>query len=122
LTPALAALATLFMLSDASAVTFSIVSASTTAQILGTGAGQTGSVAAGISLTVSGSTDAVIISGSTATLKVTAEHAALDLLRSTPTLYSDSEQRRLASNDPSLQFMADQVEMRIVWPAASWKP
>lgn len=60
--------------------------------------------------------------GGTATLKVTAEHAALDLLRSTPTLYSDSEQRRLYSNDPSLQFMADQVEMRIVWPAATWRP
>ena len=68
LKPVLAALATLFMLTDASAVSFSIVSASTTAQILGTGSGQTGSVAAGISLTVSGSTDAVIISGSTATL------------------------------------------------------
>jgi hypothetical protein len=38
------------------------------------------------------------------------------------TLYSDSEQRRLYSNDPSLQFMADQVEMRIVWPAATWRP
>ncbi len=57
-----------------------------------------------------------------ATLQVTAEHAAIDLLRSTPSFYSDSEQRRLYSGDPSLQFMADQVDMRVIWPAASWRP
>lgn len=57
----------------------------------------------------------------TATIKVTAEHAAVDLLRSAPTLYSDSEQRRLYSGDPSLQFMADQADMRIIWPASTWR-
>ena len=58
----------------------------------------------------------------TATLQVSAEHAAIDLLRTTPSLYSDAEQRRLYSNDPSLQYMADQVDMRVIWPAASWRP
>lgn len=56
----------------------------------------------------------------TATLMVTAEHSAIDFIRPTTSLYSDPEQRRLFSNDPSLQYMADQTEMRVVWPAASW--
>jgi len=55
-----------------------------------------------------------------ATLTVTAEHAAIDLLRPVMSLYSDAEQRRLHPGDPSLQFMSDQVEMRIVWPSASF--
>lgn len=56
----------------------------------------------------------------TATLMCSAEHAAIDLLRTATVMYSDSEQRRLYSNDPSLQFLADQAEQRLVWPAASW--
>lgn len=55
-----------------------------------------------------------------ATLQVKAENAALDLVRPTYSVYSDSEQRRLNPGDPSLQFMSDQVDVRVVWPAASW--
>ena len=58
----------------------------------------------------------------TATLKVSAEHCAIDLLRPSPCLYSDADQRRLNGGDPSLQYMADQVDMRVIWPAASWTP
>lgn len=58
--------------------------------------------------------------GGTAAIQVRAEHCMADLLRGTVTYWSDAEQRRLYSNDPSLQFMADQVEQRIVWPAASY--
>jgi hypothetical protein len=58
----------------------------------------------------------------TATIQVTAEHAGIDLLRPTMSYYSDAEQRRLYSNDPSLQFMADQVDQRVTWPAATWRP
>ena len=58
----------------------------------------------------------------TSTLSVTAEHAGIDLLRPFNSLYSDAEQRRLYPGDPSLQYIADQVEMRIVWPDKSWKP
>jgi len=47
---------------------FTISSNSTTAQTLGNGSGQTGTVNAGVSLTVSGSTVAVTISGASATL------------------------------------------------------
>ena len=53
---------------SASATPFSITGNTTTAQTLGTASGQTGSVAAGAALTVSGSTVAVTISGSNATL------------------------------------------------------
>jgi len=56
----------------------------------------------------------------TGTIKVTAEHAGIDLIRPTTSLYSDAEQRRLAANDPGLQYMADQQDMRVIWPAASW--
>jgi len=56
----------------------------------------------------------------TATIKVTAEHGAIDLLRPTVSYWSDAEQRRLFAGDPSLQFQADQVEQKIVWPAASY--
>ena len=50
------------------ATSFTLSSNSTTAQTLGTGAGQTGVVNAGVSLTVGGSTNAVTISGNNATL------------------------------------------------------
>jgi hypothetical protein len=56
----------------------------------------------------------------TATVQVSAEHAAIDLLRTATSYYSDSEQRRLFSGDPSMQYVADQAEVKIVWPAASW--
>lgn len=56
----------------------------------------------------------------TSTIQVTAEHAAIDLIRSRASYYSDAEQRRLCGGDPSLQYIADQTEQRIVWPAASY--
>ena len=60
--------------------------------------------------------------GPTATLKVTAEHIGIDLLRPTNSLYSDAEQKRLHPGEPSLQYIADQVDMRVIWPAATWRP
>ncbi len=53
---------------SAAAANFTINANSTTAQTLGSGSGQTGSVAAGKSLTVGGSTVAVTVSGNNATL------------------------------------------------------
>jgi len=55
-------------LGAASAASFAISGTSTTAQTLGTAAGQTGSVAAGSSLTLGGSTVAVTVTGNNATL------------------------------------------------------
>ena len=56
----------------------------------------------------------------TATVQVSAEHSAIDLLRTVTSFYSDAEQRRLFAGDPSLQYMASQAEVKIVWPAATW--
>lgn len=56
----------------------------------------------------------------TAILQVSAEHAGIDLLRPTNSLYSDAEQQRLNPGDLGLQYMADQVDMRVVWPAATF--
>lgn len=60
--------------------------------------------------------------GDSAVLEVTAEHAGIDLLRPVTSLYSDAEQRRLYPGDPSLQYVADQTERRIIWPSADWRP
>ena len=56
----------------------------------------------------------------TAKIQVTAEHIAIDFLRPVTSLYSDAEQRRLYSNDPSLQYIADQTEVRVIWPTAEF--
>ena len=58
--------------------------------------------------------------GGSATLTVTAEHAGIDLTRPGVSLYTDLEQQRLYPGDLFLQYLNDQVEQRIVWPAASW--
>lgn len=55
-----------------------------------------------------------------ALLQVSAEHGGIDLVRPGNSLWSDAEQQRLYPGDTSLQCMAAQVDMRIVWPAASW--
>ena len=58
----------LFAESGASAANFNITGPSTTAQTLGSGAGQTGAITDTGSLTVSGTTNAVTITGNNATL------------------------------------------------------
>jgi len=57
---------------------------------------------------------------STSTLSVTAEHAGIDLTRPGNLLYTDASQQTLFAGDLAFQFLNDQVEQRIVWPAASW--
>jgi hypothetical protein len=69
----------------------------------------------------SGFLDAMAISdGHTSTIQVTAEHAGIDLIRPTASLYSDAEQQRLNPGDTGLQYMVDQVDVRVVWPAAAY--
>ena len=62
----------------------------------------------------------IVDSANTATLSVTAEHAGIDLLRPVNSIFSDAEQRRLAPGDLFCQYVSDQAEQRVVWPAASW--
>lgn len=56
----------------------------------------------------------------TATITVTAEHDGITLLRPQSSLYSDAEQQRLYPGDLFFQYVANQADQRIVWPAASW--
>ena len=76
----------------------------------------------GAHLKWSGYLDALTItdSPSAATITVTAEHAGIDLIRPSGSLYSDAEQERLYPGDPSLQYLVDQVDLRVVWPAAAY--
>lgn len=53
-------------------------------------------------------------------ISVSAEHAGIDLTRPASSLYTDAEQQRLASGDLFLQFLADQIEQRVVWPSAEF--
>ena len=70
----------------------------------------------------SGSLDTMNIVDSTpnAVLEVTAEHGGIDLIRPSNSVFSDAEQQRLNPGDTSLQYIADQVDMRIVWPSAEF--
>ncbi|WKB52316.1 hypothetical protein [Eleftheria terrae] len=65
-------------------------------------------------------TAALAESGGAARMAVTAEHIGIDLLRSTVMRYSDAEQRRLFPGDRGLEYVSDQAEQNIVWPAASF--
>jgi len=68
LLPLAAALVAALGAAPASAASFTITGASTTAQTLGSGSGQTGNIGAAGSLTVGGGTVAVTVSGNNATL------------------------------------------------------
>ena len=54
------------------------------------------------------------------TISANAEHAGIDLLRPSGSIYSDSEQQRLYPGDPSLQYLTSQIDMRVVWPSAQF--
>jgi hypothetical protein len=56
----------------------------------------------------------------TSVITVTAEHAGIDLLRPSTSLYTHLEQQRLVPGDLAFQYVSDQAEQRVVWPAASW--
>jgi hypothetical protein len=53
-------------------------------------------------------------------IQVTAEHMGIDLLRPSGLLYSNADQQRLHSGDRSFEYVIDQSEKAIVWPAAGY--
>jgi hypothetical protein len=69
-----------------------------------------------------GTLDTMVISedGATATITVNAEHAGIDLLRAVPVRYTDMDQQRLFTGDLGFQYVTDQADQTIVWPAASF--
>jgi len=55
-----------------------------------------------------------------ATISVTSESSMLDLLRPKGIYYSDNDQQALYPGDLAFQYVNDQVEAKIAWPAASF--
>lgn len=56
--------------------------------------------------------------GSSSVISVSAESMAVDLLRPSGLLYTNADQQRLHPGDDSFEFVLDQAEKSIVWPAA----
>lgn len=61
-----------------------------------------------------------LVDGATATVRVTAESATLDLLRPSSVLYTHADQQLLSPGDLFFQYANPQADQRIVWPAATW--
>lgn len=53
-------------------------------------------------------------------LIVTAESAAIDLLRPSGRMFSDADQQLVSAGDTFFKYTAQQAEKPIVWPAASF--
>lgn len=58
--------------------------------------------------------------GATGSITVSAESAGADLLRGVPVRYTDQDQQRLYPGDLGFQYVIDQGEKTITWPAASY--
>lgn len=58
--------------------------------------------------------------GSTGVITVSAESAGVDLLRGVSVRYTDQDQQRLFPGDKGFEYVIDQGEKAITWPAASF--
>lgn len=58
--------------------------------------------------------------GTTGVITVSAESAGIDLLRGVSVRYTDQDQQRLFPGDLGFQYVIDQGEKSITWPAASF--
>ena len=58
--------------------------------------------------------------GTSASIRVSAESRAVDLLRGTPFMYTDTDQLTVSATDRSFRYVVDQIDKPVVWPAKSW--
>lgn len=58
--------------------------------------------------------------GQTASIAVTCESRAVDLLRGNPSFYSDADQRAINAADGSFQYVVDQIDKPLVWPSREY--
>lgn len=65
-------------------------------------------------------TMAIVEDGNQCSIRVTAESKAVDLLRGSPFLYSDADQRTVAPTDGSFMYVIDQIDKPIVWPSKEY--
>lgn len=67
-------------------------------------------------------TMAIAEDGTQASIRVSAESRAVDLLRGTPWFYNDADQTAnpATSTDRAFKYVVDQIDKPVVWPAKSW--
>ena len=58
--------------------------------------------------------------GNTASVSVTVESQAVDLLRGTPSTYTDADQQAAFSGDIAFQYVVSQVDQPVVWPSREY--
>jgi hypothetical protein len=58
--------------------------------------------------------------GTSASISVTCESKAVDLLRGNAWMYTDADQRLVNATDGSFKYVVDQIDKPIVWPAKSF--
>jgi len=58
--------------------------------------------------------------GTSASIRVSAESRAVDLLRGTPLMYTDADQITVSATDRSFRYVVDQIDKPVVWPARTW--
>ena len=62
----------------------------------------------------------IVEDGDTCTIQCTAEHVGLDLLRPSNVRYSNADQQALFPGDRGFEYVIDQDEKPIIWPARSF--
>ena len=58
--------------------------------------------------------------GQSAAVSVSAESKAVDLLRGTPSTYSDADQQAAFSGDLAFQYFVSQIDQPVVWPSREY--
>ena len=58
--------------------------------------------------------------GGSATIAVTAESGAVDLLRGNAWTFTDADQRIVNASDASFSYVLDQIEKPIIWPTKAF--
>jgi len=67
-----------------------------------------------------GDTMSIQEDGETCAVQATAESSAVDLLRGVPVTYTHADQQVFWPGDLAFQFVNDQSDKPIVWPAREW--
>ncbi len=65
-------------------------------------------------------TMAIAEDGQSASIRVSAESRAVDLLRGTAWFYNDADQVAVLATDRSFKYVVDQMDKPVVWPARTW--
>ena len=65
-------------------------------------------------------TMSIVEDGTQAAVRVTAESAAVDLLRGSVKNYTDGDQQQISAGDRAFEYVVDQADKQIVWPAREY--